>query len=380
MVAVVVGSEAQGAGLQIRFYPQETVRAYEVSALRGWNSLLLQNIAVVNDSGEKIVLERVDVELMAEGVAVQSQHILAKELDRAAKRGMGIEQAGLLEALNFQFRPDILLAGDVKLAESKELAPRSAVMLSYRYFVFAPPADSVRVRAFGQTPAGAKIEGEGSVAISSFKSAVKYSFPVKGRCFIGTGQSLHQGHRWVVPEEFALDIARVGDGGLTYRGDASKRTNYFAYGAEVLAAADGTVVAVQDGIAETDSSLRREGESDAAYFQRTLAMQNELMSKGALAAAGNYVVIQHAPKEFSFYAHLAPGSVTVSKGRQVRRGETIARLGHSGNSTEPHLHFHVVDGPDPLRSAGLPVHFDNVELPLADGPREIQGGDLVQTR
>jgi murein DD-endopeptidase MepM/ murein hydrolase activator NlpD len=378
MVAVVAGSEAQGAGLQIRFYPEQTVRAYEVSALRGWNSLLLQNIIVVNDSSQKILLERVDVELMAEGVAVQSQHILGKELERAAKRGIGIQQAGLLKALNFQFRPDILLAGDVTLAESKELGPKSAVMLSYRYFVFAGPAYSIRVRAFGQTPAGAKIDGEGSVTISSFKSAVKYSFPIKGRCFIGTGQSLHQGHRWVVPEEFALDIARVGDGGLTFRGDSSKRTNYFAYGAEVLAAADGTVVAVQDGIAESDSSLRQAQESDAAYFQRTLAGQSELLAKGPLAAAGNYVVIQHAPSEFSFYAHLLPGSVKVAKGRQVRRGETIAQLGQSGNSTEPHLHFHLVDGPDPVFSCGLPVHFENVGLPLADGPREIQGGDIVE--
>ena len=75
VVAVVAGSEGQGAGLQIRFYPQETVRAYEVSAPQGRNSVLLQNIAVVNDSSEQVLLERVEVELMAEGVPVQSQHI-----------------------------------------------------------------------------------------------------------------------------------------------------------------------------------------------------------------------------------------------------------------------------------------------------------------
>jgi murein DD-endopeptidase MepM/ murein hydrolase activator NlpD len=183
-----------------------------------------------------------------------------------------------------------------------------------------------------------------------------------------------------VPEEFALDIARIGEGDLTHRGDCSRRTNYFAYGAEVFAVADGTVVTVKDGVAESDASLRQVQESDAAYLQRQMAMQNELLSKGALAAAGNYVVIQHAPKEFSFYAHLLPGSIKVSKGQSVRSGEAIARLGHSGNSTEPHLHFHVVDGPDPVLSAGLPIHFENVELPLADGPREIQGGDIVLTR
>ena len=74
-VAVVAGGEGQGAGLQVRFYPQETVRAYEVSAPRGWNSVLLQNIAVVNDSSEQVLLERVEVELMAEGVPVHFENV-----------------------------------------------------------------------------------------------------------------------------------------------------------------------------------------------------------------------------------------------------------------------------------------------------------------
>ena len=378
--AVLFGGQARSAGLQVRFYPRETARPYEVNAPRGWNSVLLQNVSIVNDAEQELLLERVELDLMAGGTAMQTQRVPADELDRVAKRGAGLQKAGILENLKFQFRPDILLAGDVTLGESRRLPPKTAVLLSYRYFVFAPPAEAIRVRAYGRTPGGVAFEGEGSVAISSPKSAVTYSFPLRGNCFIGTGQALHQGHRWVVPEEFALDIARIGEGGLTHRGDGSKRTNYFAYGAEVLAAADGTVVAVQDGIAESDSTLRQESESPEAYSQRVLSMQNELLSKGALAAGGNYVVIQHAPREFSFYAHLLPGSITVNKGRQVRRGDVIARLGHSGNSTEPHLHFHVVDGPDPVFSAGLPVHFENVELPLADGPREIQAGDIVQAR
>jgi murein DD-endopeptidase MepM/ murein hydrolase activator NlpD len=110
-----------------------------------------------------------------------------------------------------------------------------------------------------------------------------------------------------------------------------------------------------------------------------LGMQQELLSKGMLAAAGNYVVIRHTPKEFSFYAHLLPGSIKTAKGAQVQRGQLLAQLGHSGNSTEPHLHFHIVDGENPLFSAGLPVRFENIDLPMADDPREIQSGDIVLT-
>jgi len=90
-------------------------------------------------------------------------------------------------------------------------------------------------------------------------------------------------------------------------------------------------------------------------------------------------VIRHGEGEFSLYAHLKTGSVRVRAGDAVRQGQPIARLGHSGNSTEPHLHFQVCDGPDPLRCAGLPVRFDAIALPFADRPRAPQSGDFVQT-
>ena len=375
-----LGARAESTALQVRFYPQGTVRAYEVEARRGWSSALLQTMVVANDSADPIDVERVEIDLLSEGEAIQTQRLTVKELDRAAKKGAGLEKAGLLEMVKFQFRPDILLAGSLKLAEERRLPAKTAILIPYRYFTFAGQPEMIRVRAFGHAQDGTAVEGKGSIPLSFSKSEVKYSFPMKGPVFVGVGQSLHQGHRWVVPEEFALDIAKVGEGGLTYRINGSKRTNYYAYGADVLAAAEGTVVAIQDGLPESDDGLRRSDESSEAYLQRVLGAQQELLSKGALAAAGNYVVIRHTPKEFSFYAHLIPGSIKIAKGAKVQRGQVLAQLGHSGNSTEPHLHFHVVDGEDPLFSAGLPVHFENVDIPMADGPREIQSGDIVLTR
>jgi hypothetical protein len=380
LAATCLAAQAENAAIRVRFYPQDAVRAYEVEARRGWSSALLQNVMVVNDSPDPVTLERVEIDLIAEGEAIQTQRLSAKELDRAAKKGAGLQKAGLLELLKFQFRPDVLLAGNLKLAEERRLATKTAILIPYRYFTFAGQPETIRVRVFGNTHDGTSVEGMGSIPVLFSKSEVSYSFPMKGPVFVGVGQSLHQGHRWVVPEEFGLDIAKVGQGGLTYREDGSKRTNYYAYGADVIAAAAGTVVAVQDGLPESDDSLRRSGESSEAYLQRVLGMQDELLSKGPLVAAGNYVVIRHAAKEFSFYAHLIPGSIKTAKGEKVHPGQVIAQLGNSGNSTEPHLHFHVVDGENPLFSAGVPVCFENIDLPLADGPRQIQSGDLVQTR
>jgi murein DD-endopeptidase MepM/ murein hydrolase activator NlpD len=68
-------------------------------------------------------------------------------------------------------------------------------------------------------------------------------------------------------------------------------------------------------------------------------------------ADGNHVVVAMGRRHFALYAHMQPGSVRV--GQRVRRGQVLGLVGTSGNSSEPHLHFHVTDGPSPLASNGV---------------------------
>ena len=70
-------------------------------------------------------------------------------------------------------------------------------------------------------------------------------------------------------------------------------------------------------------------------------------------------------------------TLRVRVGDQLKSGDVIGKLGSSGNSTEPHLHFHVCDSDDPLMSAGIPVNFGNVTIQWADVPRPIQSGDVI---
>jgi murein DD-endopeptidase MepM/ murein hydrolase activator NlpD len=197
---------------------------------------------------------------------------------------------------------------------------------------------------------------------------------------VGWGASLHTGHRWFVPEEFALDIAKLGDDGLTHRGDGTKFEDYYAYGAEALAAADGQVVGALNDLPEDPAGMQRPGESQQAYFSRQQKLQESRLSKGIADVTGNYVMIDHGKGEYSFYAHMQKGGVRVHVGDKVKAGDVLGKLGSSGNSTEPHLHFQVCDKADPLMSAGIPMNFSNVTIQWADVPRSIQSGDIVTAK
>ena len=366
----------RGRGLEVRFCPAGQVRTYPLESRRDIQSLLLQNTAVVNHGTAPVEVGEVDVALMAKGVAVDEKHIAGGDLKGFAANGAKIQVSGMMSLVGFQFCGDRMIAKDVKLA-GPVLQPGEAMLLTYQAFAFRGPRDTVRVRV--RDTSGA-VRAEASLPINESMSKTGFIWPLKGTWFAGVGPTMHTGHRWGLPEEFAFDIAKIGDGDTTYRGDGQKFSDYYAYGADVLAAADGTVADMVNDAPEDATYLRHVGESDDAYGARVEDAQGALLMKGERAIGGNFVIIDHGNGEYSLYAHLQPGSVRVKPGDVVKQGQPIARLGSSGNSTEPHLHFQVCDAPKPLACAGIPIRFTNVRLPWADYPRPPQSGDLVVTQ
>jgi murein DD-endopeptidase MepM/ murein hydrolase activator NlpD len=95
-------------------------------------------------------------------------------------------------------------------------------------------------------------------------------------------------------------------------------------------------------------------------------MEKSTVDREAICAArdirGNYVLIQHNKGEYSLLAHLKPDSIEVSVNQRVTSGEKIAQCGNSGNSSEPHLHFHIQAGIDFYSSLGLPIEFNNLSV------------------
>ena len=179
---------------------------------------------------------------------------------------------------------------------------------------------------------------------------LRISAPLRGEWLAANGPSNVSGHRRTqlalggvtsIPQRFAIDFLQVDEQGNTFKGDRSKNANFIAYGKEALAVADGMVVETKDGIPEnTGGPLSR-------------AVPVTLETVG-----GNHVVLEIGPRQYAFYAHLQPGSLRVRVGERVRRGQVLGLVGNSGNSTEPHLHFHITDaiapGTSTLGAEGIP--------------------------
>ncbi|HKO94273.1 MAG TPA: M23 family metallopeptidase [Polyangiaceae bacterium] len=183
--------------------------------------------------------------------------------------------------------------------------------------------------------------------------AVRVAAPLRGDGFVDVNGCCRVGahNTALLPAEdgqlflaqrYAIDFLQQ-EQGSSFAGDPSDNASYFIFGDDVLAVAGGRIVAASDGVAENVPG-------------------QELPPFDLDTAAGNHVVQALGDGRFALYAHLQTGSVRVRVGERVRPGQVLGLVGNTGNSTEPHLHFHVMDRASPLRSNGLPYVFDRFAL------------------
>lgn len=185
--------------------------------------------------------------------------------------------------------------------------------------------------------------------------AVVIGPPLRGGVWLSAnGPAAESGHRRsLIPiagtpsiaQRFAIDFVRVAEDDKTFKGDQLKNESYYAEGNDALAVANGTVVEVKDSIPENVPGIN----------SRAVPITLETVG-------GNHVIIDIGGGHYAFYAHLKPGGVKVKLGDPVKRGQVIGLVGNTGNSTEPHLHFHISDAASPLGSEGEPYRLESFDV------------------
>ena len=244
--------------------------------------------------------------------------------------------------------------------DARDTLPSGGTSLLFLHLTMAegtpvPARLSHRVRArIDAAPPGQQqmTLGGGDVTVDR-RAVVVIGPPLHGARFIAadsccdatrhTRAALPVDGRVRIAQRYAVDWEQLDDAGRIYVGPRAQLTSYAIYGREALAVADAPVVGARDDLPE----------QVPGKFPEAIPLAE---------ADGNAVVLDLGGGRFALYAHMQPGSLRVRVGDRVKRGQTIGLVGNSGNSVAPHLHFHVMDGPSPLDSNGLPYEIDAFDV------------------
>lgn len=326
LMATCVASIARAAVMPLRQSFDIQIPWTPLPAQIDGRQRLIYELHLTNFSRDSLRLDRVEVANMTSGAVL---HVFeSSELESM----MGRQDHSVGESDKLVIPPGVRAVIYVGLPI--ELPTGAGCRLTHRIEYEVQSANRERA-----TVAGGKL-------VIHNESMATLGAPLRGGPWVAIyNESWELGHRRVlyaiegrvhVPGRFAIDWMKVDANGKYFQGDGSKVTDWFGYGAEVIAVSDGVVVATRDGVAENSHVV--EG------VQRTPLED----------ASGNYVILDLGHGRYAFYEHLKPGSIRVRQGERMRIGSVIGQLGYTGQTTGPHLHFHVSDNNSPLDAEGLP--------------------------
>jgi hypothetical protein len=216
---------------------------------------------------------------------------------------------------------------DALAASSPARRPTTPVPLSYSV---APFTLTQQLPEIGPPLAGKRwVAVNGCCGVGGVHRAT--GLPVNGRIYFA--------------QRFAIDWMRLDDAGRLVHGDLSNVNNYTSYSADIMAVADGTVI-------ETLNTLDDQTPGTLPD-PKTITLAN---------VDGNHIVLDLGNGVFAFYAHMQKNSIRVAPGDKVERGQVLGKLGNTGNTSAPHLHFHLMDGPSVLGSNGVPYVINDFTL------------------
>lgn len=221
-----------------------------------------------------------------------------------------------------------------------------------------------RCAAANDFPFGWVHKQENFMALHDDKDPIPVHFPLRGEWYAPhtPGHKIPSHGIDQLGQRFAYDFVQADDYALAHRFWTGVRY-WFAGGVSlsetkgrgvaIESPIDGRVVAAKDGWPEPSCASPLD-----LFGVLTLGMRltEEKLRGDFRIAAGNYLIIE-GQEGYAFLAHATTGSISVSEGETIVAGQPVAKVGHTGNSTAPHLHFHMMDGPDLWTANGLPCCF-----------------------
>ena len=343
LVALLLAIATQSVGAQLAgFPPALEVRVPKPPTVThgGGQVVLPYELHITNFTGQPITLQKIEVLSADAGSGAPTLASSSAPLSTLA-------DSVLLRAVA---RPGARIAA----AERVHVGPGLRAVVYMWVPVSGTPPHAIRHRltVTADTGSAGPLVLE-TPAVPVTNDLLVIAAPLRGSVWLAAnGPSAESGHRramipiygtYDIAQRFAIDWVKVDTIGHTFRGDSLKNTSYYAYGNDALAVADGIVTEVKDSIPE----------NVPGFSSRAVPITLETVG-------GNHVIVDLGAGRYAFYAHLQPGSIRVRRGDRVKRGQVLGLVGNSGNSTEPHLHFHVSDASSPLGSEGIPYAFETL--------------------
>jgi hypothetical protein len=343
----------------------------------------LPDLVVTNKQKTPVTIDQVDVIGKVSGIETVRLQISGKLLSEAI--------AGTADMLNKE-KPPLptvqLSSGNVVLPEGTLSENGTAVKgqsvllplskIAYLHHVGHMKIDGLEIKLTMKS-VRKKTIASFPVQLTLYEVKGKYIFPVKGDVQMAFLPLSYIHHRGSASQEFAMDLVGANQKDAASFTEISRPnpktlSDYSIWGREVLAIGNGVVVEMGDKFPE-------ERMSDPTQFTKpgyALSHIKELIPKigWTNAVAGNYVVIDHGNGEFSAYCHLQEGSIRVKTGDKVNQGMAIAKVGNTGNSGAPHLHFQLMDSQDFFIANGLPMMFENVPAQVMMVEYPVKGNTL----
>jgi hypothetical protein len=207
---------------------------------------------------------------------------------------------------------------------------------------------------------------------NEFNNAFIVEFPLRGEWMSPNtpGKKIPSHGTDMLGQRYAFDFLQVGRNINNYKFfDGSNFKYYFkgilldncyCWGKDVFAPCDGKIVKSEDGCKERNPV--NFFTDIFAVIKNMFAFKPKKKGFSFNRFLGNYIIMECSENIYAFFAHFQEGSISVKLGDEVKKGQLLGKVGHSGNSTAPHLHFHIMDNADLLKAKGIPCLFEKYEV------------------